>query len=223
MRITHLGHSCLLVETGDKRVLIDPGTFSAGFEGLLDLDAIVVTHQHPDHLDQGRLPGLLTANPRARLLVEPETVQQLASGADDPQRSGAPEAMTSGEPVDLGGVTLTPVGDRHAVIHEFTPRIGNLGVLLSADREPTLFHPGDAYDAEPGAVDILALPLTAPWAKVSETLAFVRRIAPRIAIPIHDAGLSPEGRPIYLRHVTQFAPEGTSVEDLSDGMPRDFA
>ena len=51
MRITSLGHACLLVETGDQRILIDPGTFSPGFQDLTDLDAIVVTHQHADHVD----------------------------------------------------------------------------------------------------------------------------------------------------------------------------
>ncbi|MDQ3307853.1 MAG: MBL fold metallo-hydrolase, partial [Actinomycetota bacterium] len=40
MRLTHLGHACLLVETGSTRVLIDPGTYSTGFDALRDLDAI---------------------------------------------------------------------------------------------------------------------------------------------------------------------------------------
>src|SRR5689334_19947363 len=71
MRITHLGHACLLVESDDVRVLVDPGTFSRGFEQLTDLDAIVVTHQHPDHVDVERLPQLLEANDAALLLAEP--------------------------------------------------------------------------------------------------------------------------------------------------------
>ena len=28
MRITHLGHACLLLEMADARVLVDPGTFA---------------------------------------------------------------------------------------------------------------------------------------------------------------------------------------------------
>jgi len=77
MRITHLGHSCLLVESDGGRVLIDPGAFSSGFEQLSDLDAVVITHQHADHVDVERLPQLLEANDAALLLAEPETAAEL--------------------------------------------------------------------------------------------------------------------------------------------------
>ena len=77
MRIRHLGHSCLFVEVADRRLLIDPGGFSAGFEQLSGLDAILVTHQHADHLDRQRFPALVRANPQARVYADPQSTQLL--------------------------------------------------------------------------------------------------------------------------------------------------
>ena len=81
MRITHLGHSAVLVETDDARVLIDPGNFSDSWHGLTDLDAILITHNHPDHADPEQLPGLVQANPQAKIYVEPSIVLAAESGS----------------------------------------------------------------------------------------------------------------------------------------------
>ena len=74
MQVTHFGHSCVLLDMGAARLLIDPGNFSRDFEGVTGLDAVLVTHQHPDHLDPERLPALLRANPDARLVVDSGSV-----------------------------------------------------------------------------------------------------------------------------------------------------
>ena len=97
-----------------------------------------------------------------------------------------------------------------------------MGVVLQADGEPTLYHPGDAYDGEPGDVDVLAVPLNAPWARVAETIAFVRRVAPRQIIPIHDALLSEAGRRLYLGHVEGYGGDGLTVHNLTGGRAADI-
>jgi len=217
MRITHLGHACLLVETSGQRILIDPGAFSPGIEDVTGLHVILVTHQHGDHVDLQRLPAVLEANPQARLYAEPQ-----AAAVMEEAGIGA-EYTVSGEALTFGPVQVTPVGERHALINEALPRVGNLGVVLRSEGEPSLFHPGDAYDAEPGRIDILALPLNAPWTASRDTVAFAQRISPRVVVPIHDALLSAIGRRLYLSQVQSFGPEGMEVRDLSDGIPVDIS
>ncbi|MEO7061310.1 MAG: MBL fold metallo-hydrolase [Lapillicoccus sp.] len=213
MRVTHLGHACLLVELADTRILIDPGGFSPGFEDLRDLDAIVVTHQHADHLDQDRFPDLLRANRQAAVYADPQSAELIIGVGADVVTTVAGVALT------VRDATLTPVGQLHAVIHAGVPRYTNVGITLTAEGEPSLFHPGDAYDGQPGPVDLLAVPINAPWAKVSETIDFVARIAPVGIIPIHDALLSAPGRAMYVGHVTTYGGPDLVLHDLPHGQP----
>jgi L-ascorbate metabolism protein UlaG (beta-lactamase superfamily) len=201
MDVTRFGHAAVLVEIDRTRILLDPGTFSipATF-GLTDLAAIVVTHQHPDHLDRDRIGALVEANPQARLLAEPETAATL----DGWEPTGADLTF------EVGAVTLTGVGSQHAQILSTLPRVGNVGILVTAGGGPTLFHPGDTYEYRPDGVDILALPLSAPWAKVSETVEFLQAIGPRTAFPIHDCTVAEAAYGIYWTHVENHG----GVDDL---------
>lgn len=54
MKITYYGHSALLVETGEVKVIIDPflsGNPSSGISPTdISVDAVLLTHGHSDHL-----------------------------------------------------------------------------------------------------------------------------------------------------------------------------
>jgi L-ascorbate metabolism protein UlaG (beta-lactamase superfamily) len=219
MRLTHLGHACLLVEVAGTRLLVDPGVYSPDFTTLTELDAILLTHQHADHVDPDRLPALVAGNPDAQVIAEPETAALLLDHAGDEL---SPISLAGQETTMVGSITVEGVGARHAFNHDGVPRCGNTGFVITADGEPTLFHPGDAYDGEPAPqVDVLALPVNAPWTAVRDTLDFANRISPRWVVPIHDALLSDLGREGYLAHVDGFTSKATVLQDLYDRPPWD--
>ncbi len=213
MRITHLGHSAVLVEVADRRLLIDPGNFSTAWHDQTGLDAIMITHQHPDHVDPEHAPALVHANPDARVLVEPQVL--------DAVELDRAEAIKSSTTVVLGGVRISAVGGMHAVIHRDLPQIGNVGLVIEAEGEPTLFHPGDSLATVPRGIDVLAVPAYGPWAAMKETIDFVRDVNAPTGFLIHEGLLNERGVGLVAQRVPELT--ATRLEHTAVGKGWDVA
>jgi len=196
MQLTHYGHACVLVDTGTARILVDPGAFSTGFESLTGLDAVLVTHQHFDHVEPERLASVRRANPSARLIVDSQTASELSLDA---------ETVEPGQTLSVAGATVEVLGGDHAVIHPDIPVIRNNGYLFDG----SLLHPGDAYTPVDRSIDTLLLPTGAPWLKAGDAVDYLRSLAPRTAVPIHEAVLADPA--MHYGLFTNLAPEGTAV------------
>jgi len=209
MQLTHFGHSCLLAEFNDTRLLFDPGNFSHGFEGITRLSAIVITHQHPDHVDVSRLPALLEGNPNAALYADPQTAEQLGARC---------RAVRVGDTLPVGELTIRAIGGRHAVIHPEIPVIDNISYLVGDGEHPArLMHPGDALFVPDEPVDVLAAPAAAPWMRISEAIDYLRAVAPVRAVPIHQGIVAPEARGIYYGRFTEMTDTDFQVLDPEKG------
>jgi L-ascorbate metabolism protein UlaG (beta-lactamase superfamily) len=204
----------VLVDTGAARLLFDPGSFSKGFEELTGLDAILITHQHQDHLDVNRLPALVEANPRATLVADPASAEQEIA-----KLALAVTTARPGDALEVGGAVVNVVGGDHAVIHRDFAVPPNMGYVVD---HGAFYHPGDSLFVPEQKIDVLGLPQAAPWLHLGEAIDFQRAVAPRVSVPIHDAILSDAGKHLVAGWLARVAPAGTELRVLTPLEPAEF-
>ncbi len=191
MRLTKKKHACVRLEKDGQTLVVDPGNYSED-DAAVGADAILVTHEHPDHFDEGRLRAALDANPGAEIWTLRSVAEQISAAFP-----GRVHTVGHGDTFTAAGFDVQVHGEMHAVIHPDIPRITNVGYLVDG----SVFHPGDALTVPGHPVETLLLPLHAPWSKISEIIDYVREVKPQRAIDVHDALLAEIARPAYDRHL----------------------
>jgi L-ascorbate metabolism protein UlaG (beta-lactamase superfamily) len=179
MRLTKYSHACVRMEK-DGVLVIDPGAFSER-EALDGVDAVLITHEHFDHLNLDALTDALAKRPTVRIFTHPDVVPKLGDLAS------VTTTVNSGDGFDAAGFAVRAYGGWHAVIHPDIPRIPNLGFVV----DDSVYHPGDSFDVPADVpVDTLFVPVSAPWLKVAESIDFIRAVKPRRAYALHDSLLN---------------------------------
>jgi L-ascorbate metabolism protein UlaG (beta-lactamase superfamily) len=180
------------IETRSTTVVVDPGGWSER-EAVDGASAILVTHEHPDHLD----PDNLRASD-APIYTIGAVARQIAELAPDVAERVT--VVKPGDALDLG-IPVTVVGEKHAVIHPELQHFDNSGYLLEVEGK-RLFHPGDAVTEQPVDVDLLFLPVHAPWNKISEVVDYGRAVGAPLSVAIHDGLLNERGLALAQRQLS---------------------
>lgn len=177
MKITKLGHCCLLIETKGKRILTDPGSYTIEAHSKLEnIDYILFTHEHQDHYHLDSLKIILENNPQTVIYSGSSVSELLDNG-------GIKNKMVkNGESVLLGEVSLVGIGEKHAEMHSSISLSSNIGFLI----DERLWYPGDAFTNPERKVEILALPVSGPWMKIGEAIDYAILLKPKVAFPVHD-------------------------------------
>ncbi len=206
-RLTFLGHSTVLIEVDDLRILTDPvlrrglGPVRRQVRAVLpelfaDLDAVFISHGHHDHLD----PPSLRRIPGRPTVIVPRgfgrTVAKIGLGPV--------EEVDPGDRLTIDQVHLEVVRAEHSGRREpLGPEGPALGCVVAGSR--TVYFPGDTdvfpeMAALAGRLDAALLPVWG-WGptigpghmnpeRAAEAAAILR---PRLAVPIHFGTFYPAG------------------------------
>jgi L-ascorbate metabolism protein UlaG (beta-lactamase superfamily) len=208
VQITKFTHSCLRIEGGGAVLVVDPGAFSEP-AALTGADAVLITHEHVDHLDVDALGGAVARRPDLRVYAHADVLPKLAAFRE------VVTTVAAGHEFSAAGFTVRAFGGQHAVIYPEIPRIANLGYLI-IDGGTSVYYPGDSFTVpDDAAVDTLFVPLNAPWMKLAESIDFVRAVKPRRAYAAHDSLLTDSGARISDGHLERFS--GTEYAHLAPG------
>jgi L-ascorbate metabolism protein UlaG (beta-lactamase superfamily) len=212
-RLTWIGHATVLVEVGGVRVLTDPLLRSRlghlrrhgpapGAGTLRDLDAVLISHLHLDHLD---LPSLRRLDPGVPLFVP-------RGAGDYLRRMGFPRAreLAVGErariaAADGAGVDVLAVSAVHDGRRQPLRRLAaeTIGFVIEGPRH--VYFPGDTDLSDDmadlaGTLDVALLPVWGWGPSLGEGHLDPERaaqaaavLAPRLAVPIHWGTFYPRG------------------------------
>jgi L-ascorbate metabolism protein UlaG (beta-lactamase superfamily) len=194
--LTKFTHSCVRLDEGDRTLVIDPGIFSELDVALDGAEGVLITHEHPDHVDMDRVRTAVRADSRLRIWAPPNLAAALDLGDQV-------VAVTPGERFEAAGFGVEVFGGQHGLLHPTVPVVQNNCYLIN----DAVYHPGDSVIVPTKPVRLLLLPIHAPWSSTADAMDFIVSVRPPKAIQIHDALLNERGLSFVEAHVTRIGGE----------------
>ena len=213
MKITKLGHCCLVIEEQGVILLTDPGAYSTAQTEVKNVDAIIITHEHPDHFHIQSLKTVLQNNPRAEVLTN------TAVGALLAKENLTYTLVEHGQSHRIREVLLEGFGREHAPIYPSLTSVQNTGYFINNK----LFYPGDALYNPEKQIDVLALPVAGPWRTIAQAIEYALALKPRACFPVHDGMLISERMgPIHFLPQRELEKFGIKFQALAAGATANF-
>lgn len=166
--VTWLGQASFRFDVGERRILVDP--FFAEHEARLypplsvdehgsDVDWLLVTHEHIDHLDPYSLREVAARSPGVKVIA-PAPLEAMVRDAEF-------VGVDRGDRLDLDGVAVTvvPAVHGHTVEHGYPDDPAFVGYVLELEGT-RVYHAGDTIVTDglraalaPLEIDVALLPI----------------------------------------------------------------
>lgn len=175
MKLTKYEHACLILDNGNSRLIIDPGTFTNLPEDLNNVACIVITEEHLDHYNLSNIEKILSQSSNAQIISTVTVASQLKTAGHSCLE------IKGSKDLNVGGFSLTLVETDHSIIYASSPcRVLTLKV------DDFLYYSSDSFIPISSYVQVLALPTCGPWYKLSESVDFANSIDSKQIIATHN-------------------------------------
>lgn len=213
MKIKKLGHCCLVIETKGVRIMTDPGSYSTLQNEEKNIDIILITHEHPDHLHIESLKKVLENNPHVQIVTN-TSVGKLLEAESIPY-----SVVDDGKNTEMKDILIEGYGKEHEEIYDSFGQVENTGYFI----DNALFYPGDAFYNPNRPIEILALAVAGPWMKLKHALEYAITLKPKYVFPVHDGMLVPTRMgPVHMIPPKILEPVGVTFIPLVEGSEHEF-
>lgn len=188
LKITCIGHGSLMFTFSRKTIHIDPFSRVADYTKLPKADLILITHEHPDHLDLKALEGVRTE--RTKVVLTETCSTQIQGGM----------VMKNGDVRTIDGLKIEAV-PAYNLVHKrdngqlFHPQgVGNGYIIMFGDKK--VYVAGDTENIpemkELKGIDCAFLPMNLPYTMTPEMVAdAAKAFQPKILYPYHFGDTDP--------------------------------
>jgi len=187
--MTLIGHGTLYFTYKGKVYHVDPWTKLADYAKLPKADAILITHEHRDHLDPEAIAAIST--PDTVIVVTETVAKQLGKG--EVMKNGDKRTLLD---IDVAAVPAYNIEHKRDNGQPFHPKgVGNGYVLTFGDKR--IYVAGDTEGVPEMAglknIDVAFLPMNLPYTMTPEmTAKAAKSFKPKILYPYHYGETDPQ-------------------------------
>lgn len=178
-----------------------------------DIDVVLITHDHPDHIHVESIKTILANNPNAKMYANSGT------GASLIQAGINFEILEGTSKTSVKDLNLEAFDCSHQPIYQGIALPQNTGYWIG----PDLFYPGDSLTNPGRPVNVLALPVTGPWMTIGQGIDYAKEVKPKKCFPVHDGYVKDEASVIFHGLPQKvLASAGIAFTSLGAGESADF-